>query len=641
MVNAIFSWDNLFSHQFSKFAPILLSFNKLRNSDICEHQNSSTSRRDHSFLLGGSSNKIRILDARQLKTCFESIFSFPAPDSILYLVVFQKMSARDQARTTSTSPPSFIKVLRRIANSAPGGAGDIQYANLLVNQIYTRYNEVASLNLPDPRKIPSSTRYSHDPAPQMPTMDVMYNIVNSSKATSVINAKCESVGVPFYDEEWVYTYWIPMTRLCVYHSTELENDGVGFIADETMKELLFNIFSKADMTHVSSECKIEILRVLGEVLEGFQLSASRASDTVHTVFRALFDDSPARAETRATRRATANVVLKSNIIKPFLKFIVKPPLEEEEFEVEMNEKKDEVKHDICFIIAFVLTSILGEMDPEIAARHSPELIEAIGSVAPQLWEELTRFGGTRIENLSKNPYDPFPARHEHISRLLGVYMCFQCLGVLSGDNKVVESHSEAIEMLVCALSVVTKKSLNLEPDEAGKIHSNEMILASNRLQQRLPLGENTRAWFAEMAGYIAVRMPLIMNESTRRGILLNEGNNVEANLSSYYPKELTLHPENLSREEMINMRHNLVDDQIRRGLLDEQEKPMVREQRSSDGAVAGEATGAECAFCKVDGVSGSNLKLMRCSGCRSVWYCSTRCQKSHWKAEHKAVCKKK
>merc|ERR1711879_944961 len=30
--------------------------------------------------------------------------------------------------------------------------------------------------------------------------------------------------------------------------------------------------------------------------------------------------------------------------------------------------------------------------------------------------------------------------------------------------------------------------------------------------------------------------------------------------------------------------------------------------------------------------------LFKCSGCGSVWYCSTQCQKSHWKEGHKHVC---
>lgn len=49
--------------------------------------------------------------------------------------------------------------------------------------------------------------------------------------------------------------------------------------------------------------------------------------------------------------------------------------------------------------------------------------------------------------------------------------------------------------------------------------------------------------------------------------------------------------------------------------------------------------GKSCASCGVH--DGSEFKkLMKCKGCQSVYYCSSECQKSHWKA-HKSECKKK
>ena len=42
----------------------------------------------------------------------------------------------------------------------------------------------------------------------------------------------------------------------------------------------------------------------------------------------------------------------------------------------------------------------------------------------------------------------------------------------------------------------------------------------------------------------------------------------------------------------------------------------------------------ECAFCH-----SKTGTLKRCSGCKRVFYCSKKCQKSHWK-EHKPECQK-
>jgi hypothetical protein len=33
-----------------------------------------------------------------------------------------------------------------------------------------------------------------------------------------------------------------------------------------------------------------------------------------------------------------------------------------------------------------------------------------------------------------------------------------------------------------------------------------------------------------------------------------------------------------------------------------------------------------------------NTRALKCTGCRSVWYCGIACQTKHWKAEHKAKC---
>ena len=56
----------------------------------------------------------------------------------------------------------------------------------------------------------------------------------------------------------------------------------------------------------------------------------------------------------------------------------------------------------------------------------------------------------------------------------------------------------------------------------------------------------------------------------------------------------------------------------------------------------------ECRYCHAmpiegvyssDGEQGGGLKLMSCSLCKSVKYCSRECQAAHWKAGHKQDCK--
>jgi hypothetical protein len=43
--------------------------------------------------------------------------------------------------------------------------------------------------------------------------------------------------------------------------------------------------------------------------------------------------------------------------------------------------------------------------------------------------------------------------------------------------------------------------------------------------------------------------------------------------------------------------------------------------------------------CCLEGVSEADVKTQVCGGCRGVRYCSAACQKAHWKAGHKEVCK--
>lgn len=50
--------------------------------------------------------------------------------------------------------------------------------------------------------------------------------------------------------------------------------------------------------------------------------------------------------------------------------------------------------------------------------------------------------------------------------------------------------------------------------------------------------------------------------------------------------------------------------------------------------------GKSCASCGIHDGNGKEFKkLMKCMGCQSVYYCSSECQKSHWKV-HKPECKR-
>jgi MYND finger len=105
----------------------------------------------------------------------------------------------------------------------------------------------------------------------------------------------------------------------------------------------------------------------------------------------------------------------------------------------------------------------------------------------------------------------------------------------------------------------------------------------------------------------------------------------------HYPLNLTVNPEDLPKEEVKKMYEKVLDDQKRRLLLTEDNKPAVREpsSRSTNGSTR---TGNTCAQCGVEGDSESNLKLMRCGVGKSVWYCSPGCQRTHW-PKHKKICK--
>jgi hypothetical protein len=65
-------------------------------------------------------------------------------------------------------------------------------------------------------------------------------------------------------------------------------------------------------------------------------------------------------------------------------------------------------------------------------------------------------------------------------------------------------------------------------------------------------------------------------------------------------------------------------------------KEMCKILRNGRKTTCTESTKYTCANCSKQ----STKEFERCSQCKKVHYCSEKCQKLHWKKEHKAVCKK-
>ncbi len=265
-----------------------------------------------------------------------------------------------RSAATASSSPRFLKVLRRVADSAPGGASTKSRAYSLVDELKDLYFEASIL------------LKKYDDA-----VDGLQNIRATTTKTNRLNITCQSVGVPFYDDEWVETYWIPMCRLI----TEIE-------CDELVEEALvamFNVFLKVDMAPLSSHCKSEVLKVLGELLE-MDLTTVRANEAVNLVLKVLFDDRPTMLESNSARRATSKIGLKSDIIKPFLKFLASQPLESERRDQRLVQARKDTKYEICYLLNLFLVPALA--DTAIAAKHEPSIQAAISSVSPQLWVAL-------------------------------------------------------------------------------------------------------------------------------------------------------------------------------------------------------------------------------------------------------------
>ena len=62
---------------------------------------------------------------------------------------------------------------------------------------------------------------------------------------------------------------------------------------------------------------------------------------------------------------------------------------------------------------------------------------------------------------------------------------------------------------------------------------------------------------------------------------------------------------------------------------------------SAENGSSGSGYGAVvCANCRIVEPSDKTNRFARCQGCNIVWYCSRKCQKAHWKAQHKHQCVK-
>ena len=80
-----------------------------------------------------------------------------------------------------------------------------------------------------------------------------------------------------------------MSRLC----KPQEEQTFGALHEEGIKQSM-NLFLKTDMPRLSSKCKVEVLRVLGELLEIPGLSTNRSNDVTNMVIKCLFDERPDR-----------------------------------------------------------------------------------------------------------------------------------------------------------------------------------------------------------------------------------------------------------------------------------------------------------------------------------------------------------
>ena len=208
------------------------------------------------------------------------------------------------------------------------------------------------------------------------------------------------------------------------------------------------------------------------------------------------------------------------------------------------------------------------------------------------------------------------------SRLCGVKGCFQCLVVLA-KGTVDRKHMATLQNFIYR---ALTSGVKIKPGEEGLDLKYAIQQSEWAFNTTLDIDKDARDTLAKQAFALSFSLEDLEAKSTLRlRSFLDPSVYRSAGGFSFDSKD---------KEKVEEHVRKAVEDQKRRSLLSEDGKPI---RASGSGA---SLTGKRCAHCEVEEVAGSNLKLMQCGGCKSVWYCSAVCQKVHW-PEHKKPCKAK
>lgn len=476
------------------------------------------------------------------------------------------------AGTSSRRSPRFMQVLKRIAEGSPLPAMKIM-AERIINQLEETYHKGLQI-------ITSASQGAEDTQRQ-----AAKNIISFSNDCEVVLRMTGSVGIPFFDEEWCSKYWVPITDLCV---------------DNYAIELASKVALKVDWNHISAECKVEVLSMLGNRLAAGFLTPNNADEVMNLIFMTMFGDNPDMAETRSTRRATVKMALQSQLPETLLRYIAVPSPNRSPVQAE-----DVVKKDCVFFLGLILAVVLGEMRVDLAEKHAPHLFTAIQEAGSGIWDELQRLS----DGLTFIPGSDDLGE----ARLFHLISAALSLGVLSSPDRAATgaaSHEAVAANLM--VKFASRIQMPVEQRAFMKQFAEQIFRAS------LPLGKKDAEWFAGAAEQLGENACPLARLSDRRRAQATVG---------VLPQ--------MSREEALKYNKIVMDDQVNRGLLDSDQKPVVQDLTAGKVATSAERA---CAECGLEARTNINLKLMRCGGCAKVYYCTQRCQKQHWK-RHRAECK--